>query len=143
MRDYFRARVLRIAPAFWVATLATLVVFGASGASLGRILAVFGFVGVYYPSDFFGRILQSWTVTSEAAFYLVLPLAMIALALVSRRLRSTMARAACSPTSCSRWAFASSREAGPTGRRTSLSSRSTPPQTSTPPRWSPGRLDFS
>ena len=94
MRGYFRARVLRIAPAFWVAVLATLVLLGPSGTSLRGILAVFGFVGVYYPSNFFTTISQSWTVTNEAAFYLALPLVMLALAFVSGRLRTPAERAA-------------------------------------------------
>lgn len=94
LRAYFRARALRIAPAFWVAGLATLVVFGTSGASVGDIFALFGFIGIYYPTGLFGRISQSWTVTTEAAFYLALPLVMLVLASLSRRLRAPGGRAA-------------------------------------------------
>jgi peptidoglycan/LPS O-acetylase OafA/YrhL len=71
---YFRNRALRILPAFWVAWLATLVILGTSGSSIGRVLAVPLFVQTYFPSHFAVTIVQAWTLGVEVAFYVLLPL---------------------------------------------------------------------
>ena len=90
---YLRGRLLRIVPVFWVAVLGTLLLFGTQGTSWERVLATFGFVGVYFPSDVWRQIGQSWTLTTEMSFYLALPVFMFLLARLVRPLRNVRGRA--------------------------------------------------
>jgi peptidoglycan/LPS O-acetylase OafA/YrhL len=71
---YARNRVLRIVPAFWVAVLATLVVFGLSGSSPWVVPLTLGFGQVFAPAEpFVTHISQGWTLGAEMAFYALVP----------------------------------------------------------------------
>lgn len=94
---YFRRRVLRIIPAFWLIVTLVLIRFGTLGSGPGDVLAVYTLVHTY---DFTqgplqtGILGQVWTVHVEMAFYLLLPLAALLLALLLPRLGSLRARMA-------------------------------------------------
>src|SRR5665811_808771 len=71
---YARNRVLRIVPAFWVAVLATLVVFGLSGSSPWVLPLTLGFGQVFAPAQpFITHISQGWTLGAEMTFYVLVP----------------------------------------------------------------------
>jgi peptidoglycan/LPS O-acetylase OafA/YrhL len=81
--SYARNRILRIVPAFWVAVIATLVVFGLSGSSPFVVLLTLGFCQVFVPSEpFVTHIAQGWTLGAEVAFYACVPILAL---LVGRR----------------------------------------------------------
>jgi peptidoglycan/LPS O-acetylase OafA/YrhL len=90
---YARARMLRIVPAFWVVFTATVLVHGTYAASPLDLASVYGFAQVYHPTAVAGRIVQAWTLDIEMAFYLVLPLAALALGLLLRRTTDVRRRA--------------------------------------------------
>ncbi|MCW3065771.1 MAG: acyltransferase [Solirubrobacterales bacterium] len=71
---YLRNRLLRILPALALASVVTLVLFGAEGASPKQVLAVPTLTQLYFPSLFSEKIVQAWTVDDEALFYLAVPL---------------------------------------------------------------------
>ena len=87
-------RVLRIVPAFWVAVTATLLISGSRDSGLDGVLAVYGFAQMYVVRPIFSLIPQAWTLDVEAAFYVALPLAVWAAALVTRRIAQPRQRAA-------------------------------------------------
>ena len=89
---YARARVFRVVPVFWVAIVATLIVFGPLDARPGQILAVFGFAGPYTGTAFFDHIQQAWSLTCEVVFYLALPFGFLALSPVRRLLSEPTSR---------------------------------------------------
>ncbi len=95
LRRYVRNRLVRIVPAFWVVAGLTLLLLGAHGASVGRVLAIPAFLQVYAPSAAADRIGQAWTLDAELAFYALVPLAGWALTRVpAARRRGPEARAA-------------------------------------------------
>jgi peptidoglycan/LPS O-acetylase OafA/YrhL len=91
---YLRNRVLRIVPAFWVAAALTICLLGRSGASSTQLLAIFGFAQTYHYSPAADHIVQAWSLSVEMGFYVLLPIAALAGALLlrraSRRLRTTV-----------------------------------------------------
>jgi peptidoglycan/LPS O-acetylase OafA/YrhL len=90
---YAQSRFLRIVPAFWVIWTLTLIVDGTLGASIEDIAAFYGFVQVYHPSDVGSLMVQSWTLDTEMAFYVGLPVAVVLLGGGVRRLAEPSARA--------------------------------------------------
>ena len=74
-------RVLRIYPAYWLALLALVVIGGIKVHGFTAWLRFVGLVHIYWPTTIFGPVAQSWTLATEVAFYLFLPL----YALVLRR----------------------------------------------------------
>jgi peptidoglycan/LPS O-acetylase OafA/YrhL len=92
LRAYARNRILRIVPAFWVAVIATLVVFGLSGSSPLVVVVTLAFGQVFIPTEpFVTHIAQGWTLGAELAFYALVPV--VALALGRRRSGTPRARA--------------------------------------------------
>lgn len=91
---YLRNRALRIVPAFWVVTLATLIYYGPRGSSLREILAVPLFLQNYDESGLSQVIGQAWTLDVEMGFYVLLPLAGIGLATMLGRTTHAGARTA-------------------------------------------------
>lgn len=69
---YFKHRLARILPAYWVALIAVLLTTG-SGAStrtiIDNVTLTQGYTGRFLPSFF-----QTWSLVTEVAFYIVLPL---------------------------------------------------------------------
>jgi peptidoglycan/LPS O-acetylase OafA/YrhL len=94
---YAWRRALRIAPAYWVALVLTTLWLGSNYVypagdpspetfSLRGLVAYFGFGQVYDTQYGGGGIPQAWTVDTEVAFYIALPLyAMLALRLLRGR----------------------------------------------------------
>lgn len=80
---FWRRRVLRILPAYWVAlTLTALFVpAAAQGAFSDRWWLFYGLMQVYSTADIHNGIAVAWSLSVEASFYLLLPL----LAMLMRR----------------------------------------------------------
>lgn len=85
LRVYLRNRALRIVPAFWVVCALTLLWFGTHGARPLAVAAIFGFTQTYEPSAATVPLAHAWTLDVEVAYYLLLPLAAVAIAAVVRR----------------------------------------------------------
>ena len=72
---YARNRILRIVPAFWVAVLATLLVFGLMGSSPWAVPVTLLFGQAFMAEELFvGHIGQGWTLGTEMAFYALVPI---------------------------------------------------------------------
>ena len=71
---YLWRRVLRIAPAYWVALIVVTLWLGIDGVlTPSGILRYFGFVQIYDAGTALGGISQAWTLCVEVSFYLFLP----------------------------------------------------------------------
>jgi peptidoglycan/LPS O-acetylase OafA/YrhL len=92
-RTFFRRRVLRIAPAYWIALTGTLLFHHATTIALGldggfrsfsaiQLLSLYSLTQIYSAHWFFAGMSQSWTLAVEITFYLMLP----AYALLMRKL---------------------------------------------------------
>lgn len=71
---YLWHRVLRIMPALWLAVLAAAVVFRLQDASLGDYLRHATLIQIYSSGSEAQGLTQMWSLATEVAFYLVLPL---------------------------------------------------------------------
>ena len=67
-------RALRIYPAYWVALVALVVIGGIEVHGFTAWLRFVFLVHIYWPNTVFGPVAQSWTLATELAFYLFLPL---------------------------------------------------------------------
>ncbi len=87
-------RLLRILPAYWFAlTVITYVLHDASaGSSWQGVLAQYGLVQIYFPSEIFNGIGQAWSLCTEMGFYLFLPLYVMLVAVRRRSQSSQLAR---------------------------------------------------
>ena len=84
---YARNRILRIVPAFWVAILATLIVFGLLGSPAWVVPVTLLFGQAFVAEEpFVTHIAQGWTLGTEMAFYALVPLVAL---WFSRRRRRT------------------------------------------------------
>jgi acetyltransferase len=92
---YLRNRALRILPLFWVAVVATLLVFGHRGVlgtehhrdfSAFDVVAIFGFFQQLHFSPAALTFGQAWTLHVEVVFYLCLPLVAVCAAFAGGRL---------------------------------------------------------
>ncbi len=93
---YTRHRCARILPVFWLLAGLMLVYFGALGSNFTQILALFGLVQIYLPTNGFDNFLgQAWTIDMEVAFYVSVPLGAFLLRSAIRR--STAGRPTASP----------------------------------------------
>ena len=77
--NYARNRVARILPPALVAITATFLIRGTGGSSLPEVLAVYGLVQNYVPSPAQNSVIHLWSVDVEALYYLLLPIAALAL----------------------------------------------------------------
>lgn len=108
VREYARARIFRIVPAYWVilgivgvAFAATLVPVSNGGRVLGNLTshpramaANFLFVQNYMPGTNITGIGSTWTLLNEAVFYVALPLLALPLIRLAGRAPSPRIRAA-------------------------------------------------
>jgi peptidoglycan/LPS O-acetylase OafA/YrhL len=87
---YFRARALRIFPAYWLALTFAVYVFHQAGPrhqinSVGDFVSYYGLLQQYTRNHAYGGIQQAWTLCVELSFYLFLPLYAWAVRRVARR----------------------------------------------------------
>lgn len=78
--DFFRRRFLRIFPAYWLALTALAIAPGLPRVFSGDWWVYYGLVQGYDPSWFDKGIGAAWSLSTELAFYLVLPLFALAAA---------------------------------------------------------------
>lgn len=88
IRNFLRNRVLRIVPAFWVVFLIGTLRYGTNGSSIDEVLAIPLFLQVYIHGPATDIIAHAWTVDTEWALYLGIPLAAVLLG----RTRATLGR---------------------------------------------------
>jgi peptidoglycan/LPS O-acetylase OafA/YrhL len=78
LRSYARRRLLRIVPAYWVALTILVVIIDARErhdiSSLGDVVVYYGFLQIYSDSTVVGGLQQAWSLCTEMAFYVFLPL---------------------------------------------------------------------
>ncbi|MGZ4675340.1 MAG: acyltransferase family protein [Acidimicrobiia bacterium] len=89
---YLWRRALRIYPAYWLATTAVVFVFAnTSFSSVRSALLDYSLLHIYSPHqpDVFAPLVQSWTLATEVAFYLFLPIWSV---VVRRFVRGTAAQ---------------------------------------------------
>lgn len=77
-RAYFRRRLLRIYPAFWLALTAVILIPQLHGLSWQRpswtsLLAHYSLTHIYFRAHVLGPLQQSWTLATEISFYAFLP----------------------------------------------------------------------
>ncbi len=85
-RGYLWRRALRILPAYWVVVLAAFTLVPAnSEASASTIRANLALLQIYRPGDLVPGLTQTWSLCTEVAFYLALPLLGYLLARVLRQ----------------------------------------------------------
>ena len=78
LRAYARRRALRIIPAYWVALTILVVAFDTRRrddiTSLGDVVVYYGFLQIYFKSTVVGGLQQAWSLCTEMAFYVLLPI---------------------------------------------------------------------
>jgi peptidoglycan/LPS O-acetylase OafA/YrhL len=80
---YLRNRALRIVPAFWVVITVVVVVHAGAGSSFGEIAAIYLFAQSWDLSEAASYVGQAWTLHTEVAFYVLVPLVALALTRVA------------------------------------------------------------
>jgi acetyltransferase len=75
VRPYLLNRALRILPAYWVVLTVTLAIDGSLGSSATGVAATYGLLQELFLTPARGLLLQSWTISVEAGFYLLVPAA--------------------------------------------------------------------
>ena len=73
-RRFYRRRLLRIFPAYWLALTGVVLFFGVSLPTFTDVWVHYGLFQIYDTNRFFNAISQSWTLATELSFYLVVPL---------------------------------------------------------------------
>jgi peptidoglycan/LPS O-acetylase OafA/YrhL len=101
-RAYFRNRILRIAPAYWVILFVSAVVLGAvylpEGAGIGRLTDPFPLLQAgllvqnYRPTLVLTGIGPAWSLAVELVFYLALPVLVFGAAWLARRAKDRNGR---------------------------------------------------
>jgi peptidoglycan/LPS O-acetylase OafA/YrhL len=87
LRDFFRRRILRIVPAYWVALTVLAIWPGLPGVFSGHFWVYYGFLQSYNDAWILNGIPQAWTLSVEIAFYLLVPLYALVMAGALGRLR--------------------------------------------------------
>lgn len=93
IRAYAWRRLLRLAPAYWVALVVATLALGTAGVlTLSGIPRYFGFLQAYDRDTVAGGLPQAWTLSVEVAFYAALPLwaALVRRTLGERTLRGEL-----------------------------------------------------
>jgi peptidoglycan/LPS O-acetylase OafA/YrhL len=80
-KRYLVRRVVRILPAYWIALAAVLI--ASSGVSSGKAIANAAVLQVY-GADLLPNFTQTWSLSTEVAFYVALPILAVALARFAR-----------------------------------------------------------
>jgi peptidoglycan/LPS O-acetylase OafA/YrhL len=93
-RRYYQRRAVRILPAYWVALLVVIVTGARDDATGPDIAANLTLTQVYGGQHLLPDFTQTWSLCTEVAFYLVLPLAAAAVARVRRTSTRVVALAA-------------------------------------------------
>jgi peptidoglycan/LPS O-acetylase OafA/YrhL len=88
-RDFYRRRVLRIVPAYWLALTALAIYPGLLGVFGPDWWVFYGFGQIYSQETFTQGIPQAWTLCVEATFYLALPFYALAMRRLGRGLGRT------------------------------------------------------
>jgi peptidoglycan/LPS O-acetylase OafA/YrhL len=88
---YLRRRFLRIFPAFWLVLTVVLLVDRFHGLSwnrpsFGGLVAHYTLTHIYFHNHVLGPVQQSWTLATELAFYLMLPVYAALMRRLGRRL---------------------------------------------------------
>jgi peptidoglycan/LPS O-acetylase OafA/YrhL len=93
--DYAKRRFLRIYPAYWLALTALAILPGLAGVFTSHWAAFYSLADYLHPAwtasvcsptqDFVCGLSQSWTLTTEMTFYIVLPLYAALTAWIARR----------------------------------------------------------
>jgi peptidoglycan/LPS O-acetylase OafA/YrhL len=78
LAPYLRNRALRLFPAAWVALAFVYLRYGTRDATTGEVLASFTLTESYAPHPLESLIGQAWSLKVELAFYLLVPLAFVA-----------------------------------------------------------------
>jgi len=90
-------RLLRIVPAYWLAL--TVLIYVIHAVSIGpgwqSVVAHYGFVQIYFPSQIFTGIVQAWSLCTEMSFYLFLPVYATVIAFRSRSQVAQLVRELC------------------------------------------------
>lgn len=98
---YFKHRLARILPAYWVALVAILLTTG-KGSALGTIVSnvtlTQGYTGRFLPSFF-----QTWSLVTEVAFYVALPL--LAPLLIRRSVKTSLILLGCTALIAPVWIY--------------------------------------
>jgi peptidoglycan/LPS O-acetylase OafA/YrhL len=81
---YVARRLRRIVPAFWVVLAVVLVRFGTYDHDAGQILRLFAFAQNTGTATVDGVLPQGWTLGCELAFYAVLPVLAVVVAVLAR-----------------------------------------------------------
>jgi len=106
VREYARARILRIVPAYWLILAVVGLIFSAAlvrtssetmevgnlATHPSALVADFAFAQNYSPSTTVTGIGSTWTLVIEAIFYITLPLLAMPLLAVATRVRSARVR---------------------------------------------------
>jgi peptidoglycan/LPS O-acetylase OafA/YrhL len=79
LAEFWKRRVLRVFPAYWVALAAIVLVFGEQMRSIGDVVVYGGLLQIYDEDRALGAMVQAWSLCTEISFYLVLPLLGLAL----------------------------------------------------------------
>lgn len=82
--SFWKRRLLRIVPAYWVALTLLAVYPGLRGVFSGDFWRYYGFAQIYSPSSVNGGIPAVWSLCVEMTFYLLLPFYAAGLARVGR-----------------------------------------------------------
>jgi peptidoglycan/LPS O-acetylase OafA/YrhL len=86
-RSFLRRRVLRVIPGYWFAVAVVVVFFGLAIHNINDVFAYFGLLQPFSASRAFNdaSIKQSWSLTAEFMFYLMLPFYAMAVRRFARR----------------------------------------------------------
>jgi peptidoglycan/LPS O-acetylase OafA/YrhL len=84
---YLRRRLLRIVPAYWAALTLLAIWPGLPGVFTGEWWKYYGFLQVYSNTTYLQGIGPTWSLATEMAFYLVLPLFALVASRVTRGAR--------------------------------------------------------
>jgi peptidoglycan/LPS O-acetylase OafA/YrhL len=91
LATYAKRRVLRIVPAYWLALTVLAIAPGLPDVFTGRWWVYYGLLQAYDPSWFDKGIVNAWSLSTEVAFYALLPLYAWVAARVARGVRTELA----------------------------------------------------
>lgn len=84
-RGFWRRRAIRIFPAFWVALIAQLIIGAIAVRGITGFLLAFTLTHAYAGTYVLSGITQSWSMSTEVGFYILLPFYAVLAARASRR----------------------------------------------------------
>jgi peptidoglycan/LPS O-acetylase OafA/YrhL len=72
--NFYRKRVLRVFPGYWVAITLAAIYPGLPGIFSSDWWKYYGLLHIYFSDSVFGGLAVSWTLCTEVSFYLLIPL---------------------------------------------------------------------